>query len=386
MPIAILALAVGAFGIGLTEFAIVGLLPEVATDLGVTEAAAGWLVSGYALTVALGAVLITLAVARWNRKHVLQVLFTLFILGNAVCALAPTYPVMLVGRIIAALCHGAFFGIGTALAVRLVAEDRQSRAVALILTGLTTSNVIGVPFGTWLGQQFGWRAAFWAIVIVGVLALAAIAVWIPLARSSAPVGVHLTDELSAFTLRRLWLALAVTLLTFASIFAAFTYIAFTLVSIGKFSASAIPWILVAFGLGQFGGTLLGGREADRSLTRALLITLIGLACAQTILAVSAGNQILSVAALILLGAFGFGSVPALQTRVITLAGSAPTLASSANISAINLGIAFGAVAGGEAIAAGLGYRSPIWIGALLAVVAVIVVAASQGRPAASPPH
>ncbi len=179
MPAGLLALAIGGFGIGLTEFVILGLLPEVASDLAVSEATAGWLISGYALTVAVGAVALTASVARLNRKHVLTGLMVLFIAGNLISAIAPDYQTMMIGRVVAALCHGAFFGIGSVLAADLVAPDKRGRAIAMMFAGLTTANVLGVPLGTLLGQQLGWRSTFWAITVIGVVALIALATLVP---------------------------------------------------------------------------------------------------------------------------------------------------------------------------------------------------------------
>lgn len=379
MPAGLIALAVGGFGIGLTEFVIAGLLPEVAADFHVDAAAAGWLISGYALAVAVGAIGLTAAVTRLPRKTVLLGLMVLFILGNAISALATDYPTMLAGRLVAALCHGAFFGIGSVVAASLVDPGRKARAIAIMFTGLTAANVLGVPFGTLLGQQFGWRSTFWAITVVGVLALVGVAVLVPgaaassSAASSAPAS-GLRTELRAFRSGQLWLSLAATVLGFGGMFGAFTYIAYTLTGLSGFPAAAVPWLLILFGLGLFAGNAVGGRFADRSIDGTLVVVLGVLAVILAAFALLAALPVAAVVALVLMGAFGFATVPGLQLRVLRSADDAPTLASGANIAAFNVGNALGAWLGGLTIAAGLGYASPLWVGAAMTVAALAVVA------------
>jgi DHA1 family inner membrane transport protein len=227
MPLGLIALAIGAFGIGLTEFVIMGLLPDVAADFGVGEATAGWLISGYALSVVVGALGVTAATTRLPRKPVLLGLVVLFIAGNALTALAPDYTTAMAGRIVAALCHGAFFGIGSVVAADLVAPAKKARAIAIMFTGLTAANVFGVPFGTFVGQQFGWRATFWAISVIGVIAFAGIALLVAVP-PKAGEQVSLRHELRAFRSGQVWLSLTVTVLAYGGMFGAFTYIAYTL--------------------------------------------------------------------------------------------------------------------------------------------------------------
>jgi DHA1 family inner membrane transport protein len=379
MPIGLIALALGGFGIGLTEFVIAGLLPEVAADFAVTEAAAGWLISGYALSVAVGAILLTAAVTRLPRKHVLVGLMVLFIVGNLVSALAPAYSVMLTGRIIAALCHGAFFGIGAVVAASLVEPSRKSGAIAIMFTGLTLANVLGVPFGTFIGQSFGWRATFWAITVIGVVALAGIVALVPRAADQTTHVSNLRGELRAFRSGQVWLSLVVTVLGFGGMFGAFTYIAFTLTQVSGFHSAAVPWLLVVFGAGLFAGNILGGKAADRHLDRTLIVFLAGLTVVMALFALTAANPVATVIALVLMGGFGFGTVPGLQTRIMLYADSAPTLASSANIAAFNVGNALGAWIGGITISAGLGYTSPIWAGAAISAAAVVVMGIAASR-------
>lgn len=386
MPLGLLALAIGAFGIGLTEFVIMGLLPEVAGDFGVTEAAAGWLISGYALGVVVGALALTAATVRLRRKAVLLGLVVLFIAGNALTALAPDYSVAMIGRIVAALCHGAFFGIGSVVAASLVAPERKAAAIAIMFTGLTASNVLGVPFGTFLGQQYGWRATFWVIAAIGVVALVGLALLVPpLGHLEQP---KLRSELAAFRSGQVWLSLLVTMLAFGGMFGAFTYIAYTLTEVSGFAAGAVPWLLVLFGAGLFVGNWIGGKAADRSIDGTLLVFVSALVVVLIGFALVAANGPATVVALFLMGGLGFGTVPGLQSRIMGYASSAPTLASGANIAAFNAGNALGAWAGGLGIAAGLGYTSPIWIGAALSALALLVLtgaalaARSRSRSAA----
>jgi DHA1 family inner membrane transport protein len=390
MPIGLIALALGGFGIGLTEFVIMGLLPEVAADFHVSEATAGWLISGYALAVVVGALLLTAAVTRFERKPVLAVLLVLFIAGNLVSAIAPGYGMMMVGRIIAALAHGAFFGIGAVVAADMVAPTKKAGAIAVMFTGLTAANVLGVPFGTMLGQATGWRSTFWAITVIGVIALAGILALVPKTGHGDTTPGSLRSELRAFRSAQVWLSILVTILGYGGMFGAFTYIAFTLTEVSGFAASAVPWLLIVFGVGLFIGNTIGGKAADRNVDRTLIVVLSVLVVVLVGFALTAGNQVLTVASIVLMGGFGFATVPGLQMRVMKYAASAPTLASGANIGAFNVGNALGAWLGGVTITAGLGYTSPIWAGAGITLLglAVMIIAAARtaaARQAASVP-
>ncbi|MGJ3403801.1 MFS transporter [Glutamicibacter sp. Je.9.36] len=377
MPLGLIALAIGAFGIGLTEFVIMGLLPDVAADFGVSEAAAGWLISGYALSVVVGALGLTAATVRWPRKPVLVGLLVLFIIGNSLTAMAATYEVAMIGRVIAALCHGAFFGIGAVVAADLVPANKKAGAIAIMFTGLTAANVLGVPFGTLLGQHSGWRSTFWAISGIGIIALIGILVLVPAIKHAAE-GISLRKELGAFTSLQVCLSLGVTVLGYGGMFGAFTYIAYTLTEVTGFNETSVPWLLMLFGVGLFAGNWIGGRMADRSIDRTLLIFISALLVVLVLFGFFASNQIATVIALLLMGGFGFGTVPGLQSRIMQYAGNAPTLASGANIGAFNVGNALGAWAGGLGIAAGLGYTSPILIGALITLVALVVILLAMG--------
>ncbi|MFF2844605.1 MFS transporter [Paenarthrobacter sp. NPDC057981] len=374
MPAGLIALALGGFGIGLTEFVIMGLLPEVAADFQVSEASAGWFISGYALSVTVGALLVTAAVTRLPRKPVLMGLLVLFIAGNFLSAIADSYTAMLIGRIVAALCHGAFFGIGSVVAASLVPAHKKAGAIAIMFTGLTAANVLGVPFGTLLGQHFGWRSTFWAITAIGVVALLGIALMVP--RDSAGPAKGLRSELGAFASGQVWLSIIVTILGFGGMFGAFTYIAFTLTEVSGFESSAVPWLLVLFGGGLFAGNFLGGKAADKALDKSLIVILAGLVVVLVFFALTASSSIATLVSLALMGGFGFATVPGLQMRVMHFASTAPTLASGANIGAFNLGNALGAWLGGVTISAGLGYTSPIWAGAAITVAALLVMLAA----------
>lgn len=377
MPLGLLALAVGGFGIGLTEFVIMGLLPEVAADFAVTETVAGYLISGYAIAVAVGAIGLTAAVIRLDRKKVLVGLMGLFIAGNLLSALAPTYELLLAGRILAALCHGAFFGIGAVVATSMVAPDRRAGAIAMMFAGLTSANVLGVPFGTFLGQQLGWRSTFWAITVIGVVALVGIVALVPATADDA-VPPRLRAELRAFREPQVWWSVLVTVLGFGGMFGGFTYIAYTLTEVSGFASSTVPWLLVVFGSGLFVGNYLGGKAADRSITRTLLVLLAVLTVVLAVFALTATSQVVTVVSLFFMGAFGFATVPGLQLRIMGHAAGAPTMASAANIAAFNIGNALGAWVGGLTIGAGLGYLSPLWAGAGITLVALVALLVATG--------
>ncbi|MFI8100199.1 MFS transporter [Streptomyces sp. NPDC086023] len=368
MPLALLALAIGAFGIGTTEFVIMGLLPEVAADFGVTIPAAGLLVTGYALGVVAGAPLMTALGTRVPRKRMLMLLMGLFVAGNLLSALAPAFGVMLAGRIVASLAHGAFFGIGSVVAAGLVAPARRAGAIALMFTGLTVANVVGVPLGTFLGQRAGWRVTFLVVAALGVVGLLGIARLVP--ELPRPEGVRLRHELAAFRNVQVLLAMAMTVLGFGGVFAAITYIAPMLTGVTGFAGSSVTWLLVLFGLGMVGGNLVGGRFADRALMPMLYASLGALAVTLALFTVTAHHKAAAAVTLALVGALGFATVPPLQKRVLDQAAGAPTLASAVNIGAFNLGNALAAWLGGLVISAGYGYTAPDWVGAALAAAAL----------------
>lgn len=370
MPAALLALAISAFGIGTTEFVIMGLLPEVATDFGVSIPSAGLLISGYALGVVVGAPVLTALASRLPRKTVLVALMGLFIAGNVLSALAPSYGLLMTGRVVAALSHGAFFGVGSVVAASLVAPAKQASAIALMFTGLTVANVLGVPAGTALGQAFGWRSTFWVVSVLGVAGAIGILALVP--HQKPDPGAGLRGELAVFRRPQVWLALAMTALGFAGVFASFTYIAPMMTEVAGFSSGAVTWLLVLFGAGLFAGNLLGGKAADRKLMPSLYVILAALALVLVAFVFTAHAQVPAAITIALFGAAGFATVPPLQARVMAKAEGAPALASAANIAAFNLGNAGGAWLGGQAIESGLGYTAPNWIGAVLAAAGLAV--------------
>ncbi|KPI06685.1 major facilitator superfamily MFS_1 [Actinobacteria bacterium OK074] len=374
MPSGLIALALGGFGIGLTEFLIAGLLPQVASSFGVSEAAAGWLISGYALSVAIGAIVLTAATTRLPRKGVLVGLVVLFVVGNLLSALAPNYPVMMLGRIVAALCHGSFFGIGSLVARGLVPPERKSRAVAVMFAGLTVANVLGVPFGALVGERWGWRAAFWAVTVIGVLALAGIVALVPggAGEATGQQPSSLRAQFRAFRSWQVWLTLVATALGYGGMFGAFSYIAYTFTEVGGFSSSDVAWLLMVYGVGLVVGNLVGGRAADHDRDRALVVALLGLAVTLAVFGLLATSATASVVLVFLMGVFGFAGVPGMITRVTDYAHGA-ALAASANVSASNVGNALGAWLGGLAITAGLGYTAPLYVGAGIVLVAVVVM-------------
>ncbi|MDR3033618.1 MAG: MFS transporter [Kitasatospora sp.] len=369
-------MAVGAFGIGTTEFVIMGLLPEVASDFGVSIPTAGLLVTGYAVGVVVGAPLMTVLGTRISRKRMLMLLMVLFTAGNLLSALAPGFGVMLAGRIVASLAHGAFFGIGSVVAAELVAPEKKAGAIATMFTGLTVANIVGVPLGTFIGQQIGWRTTFAAVAALGVVGLLGIARLVP--ELPRPAGAHLRRELAAFKNAQVVLAMGMTVLGFGGVFAAITYIKPMMTEVAGFSEGSVTWLLVLLGVGMFLGNLLGGRFADRRLMPMLFTTLGGLTAVLALFTVTAHNEATAAVTLLLIGALGFATVPPLQKRVLDQAHGAPTLASAVNIGAFNLGNALAAWLGGAVITAGLGYTAPNWVGALLAGSALVLALVSAG--------
>ncbi|GAA3810361.1 MFS transporter [Streptomyces coacervatus] len=370
MPLALLALAIGAFGIGTTEFVIMGVLPEVAGDFGVSIPTAGWLVSGYALGVVLGAPLLTVLGTKVSRKKMLMFLMGLFVVGNTLSAFAPTFGVMLAGRVIASLAHGAFFGIGSVVAAGLVAPEKKASAISLMFTGLTVANIVGVPLGTYVGQSAGWRVTFTGVAALGIVGLLGVARLVP--ETGRPDGGDVRSEFAAFRNVQVWLAMAMTVLGYGGVFAAITYITPMMTEVAGYSAGAVTWLLVLFGAGMFLGNLVGGRFADRALMPMLFTALGALSLALLLFTATAHNKVLAALTLTLIGALGFATVPPLQKWVLDQASAAPTLASAANIGAFNLGNALAAWLGGVVIASGLGYTSPNWVGALLSGTALLL--------------
>ncbi|MEU9389779.1 MFS transporter [Streptomyces sp. NPDC048324] len=367
MPLALLALAVGAFGIGTTEFVMMGLLPDVATDLHVSIPTAGHLVSAYALGVVIGAPLLAALTARMSRRTVLIGLMALFVAGNALSAFAPGYDSLLAARFLSGLPHGAFFGVGAVVATNMVAPERKARSVSLMFLGLTVANIAGVPVATLMGQHLGWRATFLGVSAIGLAAIAALALLIPHDHTQAPAA-GLRRELSALKSLPVWLALGTTVAGFGALFSAYSYITPMLTDAAGYADTSVTLLLALFGVGATIGNLLGGRLADHSLRGTLFGGLVSLAAVLALFPLLMSAQWSAAIAVTLLGAAAFVTGSPLQLMVMEKASAAPSLASSANQAAFNLANAGGAWIGGVALAAGFGVTSPAPAGAMLAVL------------------
>jgi DHA1 family inner membrane transport protein len=373
MPLALLALAVGAFGIGTTEFVMMGLLPDVADDLHISIPSAGHLVSAYALGVVIGAPLLAAATARMSRRKVLIALMGLFVAGNALSAFAPDYHWLLAARFVSGLPHGAFFGVGAVVATNLVAPERKARSVSLMFLGLTVANIAGVPVATCIGQHFGWRATFLGVSAIGLAAIASLAFLIPRDHTHGPTG-GLRGELAALRSLPVWLALGTTVAGFGALFSAYSYITPMLTDSAGYADSSVTLLLALFGVGATVGNLVGGRLADHSLRGTLFGGLVSLVTVLALFPVLMSAQWSAAVAVTLLGAAAFITGSPLQLMVMEKASAAPSLASSANQAAFNLANAGGAWIGGIALAAGFGTTSPALAGALLAVLGLAVAA------------
>jgi DHA1 family inner membrane transport protein len=366
MPLAILALAISAFGIGTTEFVMMGLLPNVANDLGTSVPTAGYLVSAYALGVVVGAPLLTALGSRIPRKRMLLLLMGLFTVGNLASAVAPGYATLLAGRFLAGLPHGAFFGVGAVVAARLVAEERRARAVAAMFLGLTVANIVGVPAATALGQHLGWRATFLVVSVIGLLSLATLAMLIPRLPDEEHAGV--AQEIRALRDPQVVLALLTAVFGFAGVFAVYSYLASMMTKVTGFADSSVTLLLALFGIGMTLGALAAGPLTDRALRPTLYGSLAALAVVLVAFHYAARYKETAPVAVVILGAVGFLTTTPLQMLVMNKARRAPTLASASNHSAFNLANAGGAWLGGVAIGAGWGWTSPALVGAVLAVV------------------
>ena len=391
---ALLALAVGGFAIGTGEFVMMGLLPQVASDLSVSIPKAGQLISVYALGVVVGAPLLTAASVRFPRKTVLLVLMSWFAAANLLSAVAPTFDLVMLARFASGLPHGAFFGAGAVVAGSLVERSRANSAMAVMFAGLTVANIVGVPLTTILGQHTGWRAVYAIVGLIGFLAVAAIAVAVPSEKKTAGAGgivvpqVSIVHELRAFAKPEVWLVLGVAMLGGGGLFATFSYITPMMTNVTHYADSSITWLLVLFGLGMTVGNLAGARLSDRFPARTLLISLL----AEVVVAVgflgADHNRISAAIAIFLFPLTALAGLPTLQGRIITLAGGAPNLAAASIQAAFNIANSIGAYLAGLAISAGYGYSSPnvvaavlVTIGLGLAIAATVVERRHSAQPA-----
>ncbi|MBD0414491.1 MFS transporter [Oryzicola mucosus] len=389
MPLPIFALAVASFCIGTTEFVIMGLLPEVAADLGVSIPDAGLLVTGYALGVVIGAPLIAIFTASLPRKAVLIGLAALFVVGNVLCAVAPNYWLLMGARVFTAFGHGAFFGLGAVVAASLVPRNKRASAVALIFAGLTLANILGVPGGTALGERFGWRMTFWAVAVIGLISVAAIAALVP-SNVAPPSGGGLKSEVRVLGKLQVWLAMLISMLASASLFSVFTYIKPMLTDVTGIAVDNVTYILLLFGGGMTVGNLVGGRLADWKLMPTAIGALVMVAVTQLALSHFGADAAITVTLIVLWGVLSFLIAPPLQMRVMETAHEAPNLASTLNQGAFNMGNAAGAWIGGLAIAQGIGYAELPLVGAGLALAGAALGLVSHmmdGRlPRAEPAH
>lgn len=367
----LLALAVGAFAIGTTEFSPMGFLPEIARDLEISIPRAGMLISAYALGVMLGAPLMTLWLSRYSKRKSLILLMAIFTIGNILATLAPNYLGLMGARIITSLNHGAFFGIGSVVAASVVPKDKQASAVAMMFMGLTIANIGGVPLATWIGQHIGWRMAFLGISLLGLLTMFSLWKALPEGQSSQKPDVR--QELQVLTRLPVVLALLTTVMSAGAMFALYTYIAPSLQSFTQASPALITLMLVLIGVGFSIGNHLGGKFADLSLNKTLIGFLILLMLMMLLFPILASTALGAGLALIIWGAAAFAVVPPLQMRVMSVAYDAPGLASSVNIGAFNLGNALGAIAGASVLNLGLSYSAVSFTGAGLSAVALLLV-------------
>ncbi|MFC4336200.1 MFS transporter [Salininema proteolyticum] len=380
MPLVLISLAAGTFAIGTTEFVVAGILPEIAAEYGTSLPAAGSLVSVYALGMVVGAPLLTALTVRMPRKGLILGLLALFVAGNLVSAFAPSLAVLVVGRVMSAFAGGAFAGTGIAVATRFVPPEKKARAVAFVFMGLSVANVVGVPLGTVVGQNLGWRYAFLIVTAIGVLSMAGVA--LTMERLPRPQGTGLGGELAVFRKGEVWAAIAATALGWAPMLAVLTYIAPVVTEVAGGPETLVAGIMLLFGAGMLAGTPLGGRLAERNLFQGLLWALVAVAALSASFTFMARSPLTLAVAVAAFGVATSATLPLLQTWVIGEAAGAEGLASAANISAFNIGNALGPFLGGAAVSAGLGRLSPSWIATGLAASAVVVVglvAASRNR-------
>ncbi|GDY28178.1 MFS transporter [Agarivorans sp. Toyoura001] len=375
MPLALFALTLSAFAIGTTEFVIVGLIPTMAQDLAVSLPSAGLLVSLYALGVAIGAPVLTALTGKWNRKHVLLAVMSLFVAGNLLAWQAPSYETLVGARILTGLAHGVFFSIGSTIATGLVAKDKAASAIAIMFTGLTVALVTGVPLGTYIGQHFGWETTFLVVAILGLIALIGSALLVP-NNLKQPPATKLKDQLRVLTQPRLLLVYAITAIGYGGSFTAFTFLASILQDISGFDASAISLIMLVYGVSVAFGNIWGGKMADKmGPIKALSWIFLGLATVLMVFNFTAVNPVAAVATILVWGAFAFGNVPGLQVYVVKLAEqhtpNAVDVASGLNIAAFNVGIALGAWGGGM-IVAKVGVMHTPWAGSLIVLGALLL--------------
>ena len=372
MSPALLALFAAAFAIGSSEFVIAGILPAVSTDLSISIPTAGLLVSLYALGVAVGGPLLATFTGRFPRKLLLLIYVSIFTIGYVLCALAPSFQILLVWRVLIALIHGAYFGTAMIVATSIVAENRRGFAVGLILAGLTVANIIGVPIGTAIGTAFGWRMTFWAVAALGVVAFAAISILVPADHAHNAERANLLAEVKALGREPVYSSLAIIILQTIGQFALFTYISPLLTTVSGIGLDTVPWLLLLIGVGSTIGVLLGGRLADWKLMATLAGILVLQVVVYLLMVPFAANPWIMGALVLLYGALAFAFGSPVQTRILGNTRDAPLLASSLIPSAFNVAIAGGTWLGGTLIDRGFSYGVLPWVGVISSAAAVAV--------------
>ncbi|WP_132192023.1 MULTISPECIES: Cmx/CmrA family chloramphenicol efflux MFS transporter [Kribbella] len=378
MPIAVYVLGLAIFAQGTSELMLAGLLPELATDLDVSIPAAGLLISAFAVGMLLGAPILAVVTLRWPRRTSLLVFLAIFALTHVAGALTQDYAVLLATRVVGAFVYAGFWAVAAVTAVGLVPVNSRARAMSVVAGGLTIATIVGLPAGTVIGQHLGWQAAFWAVALMSVLAMAGVLATIPPGRPDPGTAPRMVSELRAMWKPRLWLSYCTTALVTAAILVIFSYLAPLLTVTTGLPSGAVPAVLALYGVGSLIGITIGGRNADATPFRTLSAGITGVVALSAVLAIWASEPVVAIGAIFLLGGFGFATNPALNARVFSLAEEAPTLATAVNFSSFNVGITIGPWLGGLAIDAGAGYRALGWIAVALGLVALgTVVLAAQ---------
>lgn len=373
MPLAVYILGLAVFALGTSEFMLSGLLPPIARDMDVTIPQAGLLISAFAVGMVVGAPLLAVATLRLPRRVTLIALITVFGLGQVAGALAPSYGVLFASRVVSALACAGFWAVGAAVAIAMVPVTSRARAMAVMIGGLSVANVLGVPMGAFLGDQLGWRSAFWAVAAASAVALVGVVARVPHIPRTAEKPV-LRKELAIYADRQVWLAIVATAFAAGGVFCAFSYMAPLLTDVAGLAESSVPWVLALFGAGALVGTAIGGRVADAHLFGVLLSGMAASAVFLTALALLSSTAAFAIALSFLLGLSAFYTAPALNARMFNVAGAAPTLAGATTTAAFNLGNTGGPWLGGTVIDAGLGYPATAWAGAAMLLVGIAAVA------------
>lgn len=372
MSLPLIALFLAAFAFGTAEFVIAGVLPDVARGLGVSIPIAGYLVSGYAIGIAIGGPLLAVATKKLSRKTLILLLGGVFTFGQALCAIAPTFELLMAARVLVSVVHGTYFGIAAIVAVNLVPADKRGFAVALILSGLTVSNILGVPGGTAIGNALGWRATFWAVGVMGLAATLAVALFLPAATGQSSTTGSFLREFKVLARQQIVTSLAIAILVMIGQYSLFTYIAPLLLEVSRLDVNVVPWVLLLYGVGATIGVFVGGRLADWKLMPSLIVILACQALAFVAIYLAAPYPVIMAVVVVIWGGVNFAFGSPLQSRILAWAGDAPNLASALIPTGFNIGIAIGAVFGASLLDSGFGYRNLPLIGTAALVIAVFI--------------